>query len=92
MAAGHGEGYMQEVAALSVSARMEYGGRGLADALGAAAAALERREAGFYGGSGAGGLIAVGHDGGVEFAFTSGGMYRGWRSSNGTAGVKIWDV
>eukprot|EP01052_Picozoa_sp_SAG31_P000142 SAG31_NODE_4_length_45662_cov_15.654622_26_plen_65_part_00 len=53
--------------------------------------ALEHREVDFYQGAGAGGLIGVGHDGQVKFAYTSRGMYRAWRSSNGTTGVHIWE-
>ena len=38
-----------------------------------------------------GGMIGVDRFGGIEFIYSTGGMYRAWRHANGSQGVRIWD-
>jgi isoaspartyl peptidase/L-asparaginase-like protein (Ntn-hydrolase superfamily) len=63
---------------------MEYGGESLQDAM---RSTLERMEAMW---PGVGGMVGIDHSGRVHFHYTTGGMYRAWRSENGSQGVLIW--
>jgi L-asparaginase / beta-aspartyl-peptidase len=81
---GHGEYFIREAAAHSVSARMELAGDSLEDA--ARAVIFEQIE----GAGGRGGLIAVDRAGNVAMPFNSGGMFRGFRRSDGSREVRIW--
>ena len=81
---GHGEYFIREAAAHSVSARMELAGSSLEEAAGA----VITEQIG--GAGGRGGLIAVDRAGNVAMPFNSGGMFRGFRRSDGTREVRIW--
>ena len=63
---------------------MEYGGQSLQDAMWST---LEGMEAMW---PGVGGMVGIDHSGRVNFHYTTGGMYRAWRSENGSQGVFIW--
>lgn len=80
---GHGEFFMQAVAAYDVAARMKYQGIRLNEA---ARATIEYlREIG-----GEGGLIAVDGQGNVALPFNSAGMYRGYVTTGSTPVVQIY--
>ena len=75
---------MREAAASQVSARMEFGGVGLGEAMMKTLATMEAMW------PEAGGMVGIDATGTVQFGYTSAGMYRGWRSENGSSGVMIW--
>ena len=81
---GHGEYFIREAAAHSVSARMELAGSSLEEAAGA----VITEQIGRAGGRG--GLIAVDRAGNVAMPYNSGGMFRGFRRSDGAREVHIW--
>ena len=81
---GHGEIFIREAAASQVSARMEFGGVGLGEAMMKTLATMEAMW------PEAGGMVGIDATGTVQFGYTSAGMYRGWRSENGSSGVMIW--
>jgi len=81
---GHGEYFIREAAAHSVSARMELGGQPLEEA----ARAVIFEQVGVAGGRG--GLIAVDREGNVAMPYNSGGMFRGFRRSDGARELRIW--
>ncbi len=83
-ATGHGEIFIREAAASQVSARMEYGGMSLRDAMDATLEAMDAMW------PNVGGMVGIDSTGGVSFGYTTGGMYRAWRSENGSHGVLIW--
>lgn len=80
---GHGEFFMQAVAAYDVACRMKYKNLNLSDAANETIEYL--REIG-----GEGGLIAVDAFGNVALPFNSEGMYRGFVTSDGAPIVKIY--
>jgi beta-aspartyl-peptidase (threonine type) len=84
-ATGHGEYFIREAAAHAVSARMEYGGA----SLGEAARAVVFDQLAPRGGMG--GVIAIDRGGRIAMPFSTPGMYRGARLSDGTRQVLIWD-
>lgn len=82
-ATGWGEFFIRLSVAHDVSARMDYGGRTLANA---AAESLERvRQLGATGG-----LIGIDRAGAVTTTFTSAGMYRAFRLSDGAQAIEIF--
>lgn len=83
-ATGHGEVFIQEAASSSVSARMEYGGVGLSEAIDKTLAAMDALW------PQSGGMVAIDTDGLIEFGYSTKGMYRAWKHENGSAGVRIW--
>lgn len=83
-ATGHGEVFIQEAASSSVSARMEFGGVGLREAIDKTLDVMDALW------PQSGGMIALDADGQIEFGFSTGGMYRAWKHENGSAGVRIW--
>ncbi len=83
-ATGHGEIFIREAAASQVSARMEYGGASLRGAMDATLAAMDAMW------PNVGGMVGIDSTGSVSFGYTTGGMYRAWRSENGTHGALIW--
>lgn len=80
---GHGEYFMQQVAAHDVACRMKYKKLDLAKA--AAETIEELRVMG-----GEGGLIAVDASGNIALPFNSEGMYRGYIESNGEMRIEIF--
>jgi beta-aspartyl-peptidase (threonine type) len=84
-ATGHGEVFIREAAASQVSARMEYGGATLGDAMDATLAGMESMW------PNVGGMVGIDNTGSVIFGYTTGGMYRAWRSGDGSQGTLIWD-
>ena len=82
---GHGEIFIREAAASQVSARMEYGGASLREAMDATLAEMDAVW------PSVGGMVGIDSNGGVVFGYTTGGMYRAWRSENGSHGTLIWD-
>jgi len=83
-ATGHGEYFIRAVAAHHVSAALEY--RGLA----LEAAVHEMLHEVLRGMGGDGGLIAVDHAGRVVMDFSTEGMFRGARDSNGRRDIAIY--
>jgi len=81
---GHGEYFIREAAASSVSARMELGGQSLEAA---AHAVIHQRLAPI---GGIGGLIAIDAKGNVAMPYSTAGMYRGYLLSGGQPVVRIW--
>jgi beta-aspartyl-peptidase (threonine type) len=81
---GHGEVFIQAVAAYDVSARMEYKGETLEQAC---EAVVNDRLLNM---GGEGGLIAVDAQGNASLTFNSAGMYRAVRSSDGTNEIMIY--
>ncbi len=80
---GHGEFFMKTLAAYDVSALMKYKNLSLIEA---AHEVIEKlREIG-----GEGGLIAVDALGNVALPFNSGGMYRGFMTSDGAMKIEIY--
>ena len=82
---GHGEIFIRTAAASQVSARMEYGGASLREAMDATLAEMDAIW------PRVGGMVGIDSNGGVVFGYTTGGMYRAWRSENGSHGTLIWD-
>ncbi len=80
---GHGEFFMLGATAFDVSARMKYKNLSLEDA--AQEAIDYQTEIG-----GEGGLIAVDNRGNIALPFNSGGMYRGFITTDGEIIVKIY--
>ncbi len=80
---GHGEFFMQTVAAYDVAARMKYKNSSLGEAANATITYL--REIG-----GEGGLIAVDALGNVTLPFNSEGMYRGFITGDGSFTIEIY--
>ena len=81
---GHGEMFIRAVAAHDVSCLMEYKGYSLQEACDEVVNnKLVELE-------GEGGMIAVDHDGNPAMTFNSAGMYRGYRSSDGTGEIAIY--
>ena len=80
---GHGEFFMQTVAAYDVAARMKYKNSSLSEA--ATATVDYLREIG-----GEGGLIAVDALGNITLPFNSEGMYRGCVNGNGAFMIEIY--
>jgi len=83
-ATGHGEYFIRAVAAHHVSAALEY--RGLA----LEAAVHEMLHEVLRGMGGDGGLIAIDHAGRVVMDFSTEGMFRGARDSNGRRDIAIY--
>jgi beta-aspartyl-peptidase (threonine type) len=81
---GHGEFFMQTVAAYDVACRMKYKGLNLADAANETIEYL--REIG-----GEGGLIAIDALGNVVLPFNSEGMYRGFVTADGEPMIDIFN-
>lgn len=81
---GHGEVFIQAVAAYDVSARMEYKNETLEEAC---EVVVNERLLNM---GGEGGLIAVDAQGNASLTFNSAGMYRAVRSSDGTNEVAIY--
>lgn len=82
---GHGEYFIRQAAAFSVSARMAWAG----EALDEAARAVIHEQVGPLGGTG--GLIALDRELNVATPYNTAGMYRGWRLSDGRHEVRIWE-
>lgn len=78
---GEGEAFLRCCAAHEVSARMRHAGEDLATATHAVIHSVL---------SGAGGLIAVDRTGAIALPFNTEGMFRAWRSSNGSEGTAIY--
>jgi beta-aspartyl-peptidase (threonine type) len=81
---GHGELFLKAVAAYDVHARMTYKGLSLE------AAMRETVMGKLVEMSGEGGMIGVDASGKVSMQFNSDGMYRGFRSSDGSGGISIY--
>lgn len=81
---GHGEMFIRSVAAHTVSCLMEYKGLTLQEACDEV---IFKRLTEI---KGEGGLIAVDKDGHPAMVFNSAGMYRGYRSSDGSEDVAIY--
>jgi len=82
---GHGEFFIRQAIAHSVSARMAFGGQTLAEA----AAAVVDEQLTPLGGTG--GLIALDGELNVAMPYNTGGMYRGMKLSDGRHEVRIWE-
>ena len=82
---GHGEYFIREAIAHSVSARMEYGKASLGQA--AKDTIFEQLEAT----GGKGGLIAIDSNGQIAMPYNTGGMYRGFQLSDGASDIHIWE-
>jgi L-asparaginase / beta-aspartyl-peptidase len=80
---GHGEYFMQGVAAYDVSARMRYKGIGIRQASFETIGRLTEL-------GGEGGLIAVDRDGNISLPFNSEGMYRAYATSDGESEILIY--
>ena len=81
---GHGEYFIREAAAASVSARMELAGQSVQ----AASDAVIHGRLKPIGGQG--GLVAIDARGNVAMPFNTKGMYRGYLRSDGQLAVHIW--
>ena len=81
---GHGEVFIQAVAAYDVSAMMEYKGASLEDAL---QNVVHRKLVAMQG---EGGMIGVDAAANVSMQFNSAGMYRGFKNSEGEESVAIY--
>ena len=81
---GHGELFIRAVAAHDVSCLMEYKGLSLAEAM----AVVVHEKLMAIGGEG--GMIGVDAQGNAALVFNSQGMYRGYKSSDGTEVVAIY--
>jgi len=82
---GHGEPFIRAVAAYDVSCLMEYKGMSLHEAMDLVVNdKLMKME-------GEGGMIGVDSKGEVAMIFNSAGMYRGYKSSDGTERVAIYN-
>jgi len=82
---GHGEFFIREAVAHSVSARMQYGGQSLEEA---ARAVIDEELTPIQG---FGGLIAVDAAGNMALVYNTAGMYRAFQHSDGRHGVQIWE-
>ena len=83
-ATGHGEFFIRYTVAHDISALMEY--KGLT--LDSAARLVVKEKLVKAGGSG--GVIAIDRKGNISMPFNSEGMYRGYRTSEGAAGIFIF--
>ncbi len=83
-ATGTGEHFLRASACYDVHARMAYGAQPLAMAAGATV----HQNLQSLGGEG--GLIAIGADGTLTFAFNSPGMYRGWVRQGEAAATQVF--
>lgn len=81
---GHGEYFIRNVVAHSISALMEYKGLSLAEA--GDEIVMKKLVAQ----EGSGGLIAVDHQGNIAMPFNSAGMFRGFVKSDGETGIAIY--
>ena len=81
---GHGEYFLRGVAAATVSARMEFGGQGLADAADAVVEGI-----GAMGGGG--GVIGIDRLGNTVMTYNTPGMYRGRMVDGGRPETAIWE-
>lgn len=81
---GHGEIFLRAVAAYDVSALMEYKGYSLQQAM------EEVVNKKLLAMDGEGGMIGVDAQGNSELIFNSDGMYRGFKSSDGTSAIDIY--
>ncbi|BDD12602.1 isoaspartyl peptidase/L-asparaginase (plasmid) [Fulvitalea axinellae] len=75
---GHGEYFIRSAVAYDISARMEY----LNEGLQTASDQVINNRMGKLGGTG--GVVSLDKDGRVAFSFNTSGMFRGYKSSNGT--------
>ena len=82
---GHGEFFLREAIAHSVSARMEYGKMTLH------AAAQTTIYEQLKNAGGEGGIIAIDRFGNIELPYTTDGMFRGFQKSDGSIFVGIWE-
>lgn len=82
-ATGWGEYFIRVGVARDIAAQVEYRGTPLAEA-----AAASIAKVGKLGGDG--GVIAINRRGEIALPFNSGGMYRGYRLSNGQAAIDIF--
>jgi len=82
---GHGEFFIREAVAHSVSARMQYGGQTLEQA---AKAVIHEELTPIQG---EGGVIAVDAQGHMAMVYNTAGMYRAFKHSDGRHGVAIWE-
>lgn len=80
---GTGEQFIRHVVGRSISARMEFGGQALAEAVRAVVFDVLQ--------PGDGGVIAVDRDGNVALRFNSEGMYRGHADAAGAFDVRIFE-
>jgi len=81
---GHGEPFIRAVAAYDVSCLMEYKGLGLHEAMNIV---VNEKLVGM---GGEGGMIGVDAQGNYALILNSGGMYRAYRSSDGSSEVAIY--
>lgn len=84
-ATGTGELFIRQAVTHDISAQMEYAGRSVEAAAGAA---IDKTEE--VGGADTGGVIALGHDNSLAFVFNTSGMYRGYVTEDGEIVVKIY--
>jgi beta-aspartyl-peptidase (threonine type) len=82
-ATGWGEYFIRVGVARDIAAQIEYRGTPLTDA-----AAATIAKVGKLGGDG--GVVCIDKDGNIALPFNTGGMYRAWRVSHGTAGVAMF--
>src|SRR5437764_1830883 len=82
-ATGDGEYFIRATIARDVSALMEYRGMSLKEAAQAALDKVAKL-------GGAGGLIAIDHEGNMTLPFNTAGMYRGYVDTNGKFVVEIY--
>lgn len=80
---GYGEVFIRKAVAHDVIARMKYGGQSLAEVI----QALVHEDLPTAGGDG--GLIAIDHEGNIQYAFNTKGMYRG-HMANGEVHTAIF--
>ncbi len=81
---GHGEFFIRQAVAFSVSARIEFGKQSLQDA----ARAVMEQQLGPMGAKG--GLIAIDRSGHIAMPYNTRGMYRGWMRQGEKPQVAIW--
>src|SRR5690606_11774727 len=82
-ATGYGEAFIRAVAAYDICARVEYGGMALAEAV----RTVVHERIGAVGGDG--GVVAIGAHGEIVMDFSTEGMFRAARSSDGRREVAI---
>lgn len=85
-ATGTGELFIRQAVTHDISAQMEYAGRSVEAAAGAA---IDKTEE--IGGEDSGGVIALDQDKTLAFVFNTAGMYRGYVTEDGDIVVKIYD-
>ena len=84
-ATGHGEYFIRSVVAYDISALMEYKGMNLETAAEEVVMnKLVKR-------GGTGGVIAIDTDGNISMPFNTKGMYRGFKNSDGTGKISIYE-